>query len=190
MNYEEYAFIASEIKELESLLADVPAENVIDRMGLEMRLRSAKDAIVNFVPNQLPRKARLTFRGSPVFGSYGIVADFASKAAGFFTDAFSAIVAENLHYMGPIPDKQKNQLLITGTALGSFGFEFELPRPEEPEDPSQASLFPEPNKAEDAMQKLENLFQAAATGSDDDVAELVDQVHPRAVKKVGVLPKK
>jgi len=183
MNYDEYIFIASEITELESLLAEIPKENVIERMGLESRLQSAKNDIADFIPEMLPRKARLTFRGRPVFGSYGIAADFASKAAGFFTDAFAAIVAENLCYMGRIPDKQKNQLLITGTALGSFGFEFELPSPEKPEDPSQGSLFSDPNRAEDAMQKLEALFNVTAIGSDDDVAELVDQIHPRAVKK-------
>ncbi len=105
-------------------------------------------------------------------------ADFGSKAASVFTDAFSAVaagLAENLRYMGPIPDKEKNHLLITGTAIGSFGFEFELPAAEE--------IHVVPNRAEDAMQNLERLFQVAAEGTDDDIAELVDEIHPRAVKK-------
>jgi hypothetical protein len=83
--------------------------------------------------------------------------------------------------MGPIPDKQKNQLLITGTAIGSFGFEFELPKIE-PEN-QQEEFFPGPNRPEDAIQKLERLFKVAAEGSDDDIAELVEEIHPRAVKK-------
>ncbi len=178
MNHEEYIYISSEISQLEVFLAEIPAENVINRMGLESRLKAAKQALIGLNPLRLIQKARLTFRGRPVFGSHGVAADFGSKAAGFFTDAFSAVVAgltENLRYMGPIPDKEKNQLLITGTAIGSFGFEFELPAREE--------LHLAPDRAENAMQKLESLFQVAAEGSDDDIAELVEEIHPRAVKK-------
>jgi hypothetical protein len=183
MNHDEYIFVSSEIKELESLLAKIPKQKAISRIGLEARLKSAKDAIAGFDARGTPRKARLTFRGRPVFDSHGMSADFASKAAGYFTDAFSAVVAgitENLRYMGPIPDKEKNQLLITGTAIGSFGFEFELPKLQLEE---QQPLLPPPNRPEDAMEKLERLFQVAAEGTDDDIAELVEEIHPRAVKK-------
>jgi len=120
------------------------------------------------------------FRGRPVYGSHGIAADFAARAAGAFTEAVTATaagIADNLRYRGPIPDRQKNQLLITGTAIGSFGFEFEVPPPE------SLDLFPEPKGAETALQKVQQLFRLAAEGSDDDVAELVDEIHPRAVKK-------
>jgi len=190
MNHEDYISFASEIQELEALLARIPKENVISRMGLESRLKAAKDAIAGFNALELPRKARLTFRGRPVVGSYGASAEFATKASTFFTDAFSAVVAgisENLRYMGPIPDKEKNQLLITGTAIGSFGFEFELPSAQTQNTNGQIDFFPEASKPENrpevAMEKLEMLFQVAAEGSDDDIAELVDEIHPRAVKK-------
>ncbi len=177
MNHQEYLYLSSEVSQLESLLAEIPAANVINRMGLESRLKSARTALAGQNPLQLIKKAKLTFRGRPVFGSHGVAADFASKAAGIFTDAFSAVaagLAENLRYMGPIPDKEKNQLLITGTAIGSFGFEFELP-------PSELAL--QVGRAESAMEKLERLFQVAAEGTDDDIAELVEEIHPRAVKK-------
>ena len=98
-------------------------------MSLESRLESAKAALAT-LPYHLATKARLTFRGKPVFGSHGIAADFGGKAADAFSDAFAAVAAglkEGLRYMGPIPNRDKNQLLITGTAIGSFGFEFELP---------------------------------------------------------------
>ncbi len=186
MNYDEYIFVSSEIRELESLLSKIPKQKAVNRIGLEARLKSAKEAIAGFHPEESPRKAKLTFRGRPVFGSHGVSAEFASKASVFFTDAFSAVVAgitENLRYMGPIPDKEKNQLLITGTAIGSFGFEFELPKVESAAPAGQAALFPIPNRPEDAMQKLERLFQVSAEGSDDDIAELVEEIHPRAVKK-------
>lgn len=174
-----YLSIASEIRELENLLATIPEGNVIERMSFESRLESARASLAE-LPQQVAPKARLTFRGKPVFGSYGITADFGGKAAGAFSDAFAAIAAglsEGLRYMGPIPNRDKNQLLITGTAIGSFGFEFELPTPE-------LSLFPEMEKAQEAMTKIEALFRLAAEGTDDEVAEVIEEVHPRAVKKV------
>lgn len=174
-----YLSVASEVKELEALLASIPEGNVIERMSLESRLATAKEALSD-LPKRIPAKARLTFRGKPVFGSHGIAADFGAKAAGAFSDAFAAVAAglhEGLRYMGPIPNRDKNQLLITGTAIGSFGFEFELPA-------SEPSLFPEVEKTKDAMSKIEELFRLAAEGSDDEVAEVIEEVHPRAVKKV------
>ena len=67
-------------------------------------------------------KAKLTFRGKPVFGSHGIGADFGSKGCQCpFLELLQQLLlglSENLQYKGPIPDKQKNQLLITGIADG------------------------------------------------------------------------
>ena len=83
--------------------------------------------------------------------------------------------------MGPIPNRAQNQLVITGTAIGSFGFELELPRHEDEE--GQLPLFPSPSKVENAFEKIVELFDSAATGSDDDLSELVNEIHPRAVKK-------
>lgn len=176
----EYLALTSEIKELEFILASIPHENVIERLAFEERLVSAK-SVLDSLPNyQLREKARLTFRGSPVFGNHGIAADFGSKAAAAFAEAFSAVVAglnESLRYMGPIPDKAKNQLLITGTAVGSFGFEFELPG-------QQNGLFPVTDKTEEALERIQTLLRISAEGSDDEVTELVEAIHPRAVKKI------
>ena len=136
--------------------------------------------ILAAMPTQIAQKARLTFRGKPVFVSRGISVDFASKASGLFSSAFSAVLAglkgEDLQDMGPIPDRDKNQLLLTGTALGSFSFEFELPTEE-------SSLFPG-TEAPKAMEKIETLFRLAAQGSDDEIAEVIEEVHPRAVRNV------
>lgn len=186
MNYEEYVSLSSEITELKALLTEIPKENLIERMGFESRLEAAQKRLAEVPENQFAHKARLLFRGKPVFGSHGIAADFAARAAGAFAEAVAAVAAaltENLHHMGPIPDKQKNQLLITGTAVGSFGFEFELPPPAQEK---QRGLFPKQTQtaAEKALEKVQALLQQALEGSDDEVAELVDEIHPRAVKKV------
>ena len=178
-------FILAEITELEALLAATPEEDVIDRMSLESRLAAAREALEVLPPEVVPaKKAVLTFRGKPVDGTHGISASFGSKAVGAFSDAFAAIAAslsDGLQAMGPIPDKARNQLLITGTAVGSFGFEFELPSTE---SNGQGTIFPLPDKAQEAMGKLTSLLQLAAEGSDDEVAAVVEEVAPRAVKKV------
>lgn len=180
-----HAFIRSEIKELETILAGLPNSHVIDRMSLESRLAAVKEELAALPPEAaMPKKAVLTFRGKPVMGTHGISADFGTRAAAAFSDAFAAIAAsltEGLQATGPIPDKERNQLLITGTAIGSFGFEFELPRPEAN---AQASLYAKPEKAQEAMEKLETLLQLAAEGSDDEVASVVEEIAPRAVRKV------
>lgn len=174
--------LQSEINEIEAILKEIPTENVIERLAFEGRLSLAKSQLEQRAGDISLEKARLTFRGRPVFGYHGIAADFGSKAAGAFADAFAAVVAglnESLSYMGPIPDKAKNQLLITGTATGSFGFEFELPASGHVQD-----LFPAHDKGVEALQSIQSLLRVSASGTDDEVAELVEVIHPRAVKKV------
>ncbi len=184
MNHNEHLALSSEIKQLESVLSNIPQSNVIERISFEERLANAKNILTNLPIPRLGKHARLTFRGTPVFGTHGIAADFAAKASFSFTEAVAAVAAglsDNLRYMGPIPDKQKNQLLITGTAIGSFGFEFELPASNSDD---QQAMFSEPNTAELALEKVQQLLDFSATGTDDQVAELVDEIHPRAVRKV------
>lgn len=176
---EQNEFLLSEIRELQQLIDGLPANATIRRRSLESRLKSIREELDQERNIARPSRVRLTFRGRPVVGSRGIAADFGGKASNAFADAFAAVVAglnENLRSMGPIPDRSKNQLLITGTAIGSFGFEFELPASE--------GLFPEQEKTEDALQKMQSLLEASAVGSDDDVAEVVDAIHSRAVKKI------
>lgn len=170
--------LSSEIRQLEQMLDGTSEGAVIQRISLESRLKAARDALALARQSPRPSRAQLTFRGRPVLGSHGIAADFGGRASSAFADAFAAVVAglnENLQFMGPIPDRTKNQLLITGTAIGSFGFEFEIP---------VDGLFPEQDKTEEALQKMQSLLEVSATGTDDDVAELVDAIHPRAVKKL------
>lgn len=180
MNANHYARLSSEINALRELLSEIPEENVIDRMGLEYRLEDAIKKLELSNPYHINKTAKLTFRGNPVIGSEGISASFAAKATSLFTESVAAIAASltgALHFRGPIPDKQLNQLMITGTAIGSFGFEFELPRLD------ASDLCPEPSIVEKAVNGVRELFQVAATGTDDDLSNIVDEIQPRAVKK-------
>jgi hypothetical protein len=175
----DYLHIASEINTLTDLLADIPADNLIERMSLMTRLDNAKAALGN-VSMQPNPKVQLTFRGKPVLGSHGISADFGSEATHAFGDAYTAIAAgftRGLRTRGPIPDQDKYPLVITNIAMGSFGFEFELYS-------QQQLLFPEAERAREAMNKLEALLRLSAVGTDDEVAEIIEAVDARAITQV------
>lgn len=181
MNAIMYTNLSSEKKHLQELLKNIPVENVIDRLGLESRLEEVESHLGTTNSYHIPKKAKLTFRGSPVIGSEAISATFASKATNFFSDAVAAVAAGlsgTLKFMGPIPFNKTNQLMITGTAVGSFGFEFELPRPD------SSDLVPEHSIVEKAVNDIRQLFEIASIGTDDDLVDLIDEIHPRAVKRI------
>lgn len=173
--------LVSEIGEVEAILEKIPSENVIDRFGLESRLTELK-AELELLPDRIqePERLSLTFRGEPVRGSTAISADFAGSASSAFVDAFSAIIAGlkgSLKYSGPIPDKVSAPLMITGVATGSFGFEMELPN-------LQGEFFEEKASAGGAVEVLKELLRVSAKGTDDDISDIVEEIHPRAVRKV------
>lgn len=180
MKNSQHSSLQSEIEELEKILTGLSQEAVIERYAFEKRLESARQTLETLPPiGREPEALRLTFRGSPVDLSHGISADFAGKASSAFADAFAAVLSgknHRLRYMGPIPDKSRYPLMITGTAVGSFGFEFELPK--------DFDLIDELIGADEAVNTLKSLLRVSAIGTDEEVAELVDDIHPRAVKKV------
>lgn len=163
---------------LRKMLDEIPDDEVIDRMSLEARLRSL-EADASFSPvmegMRTPAKARLTFRGRPVIGSHGIFADFGADAVRRFSDAVVAVAASfsgPLSAMGPIPNRDQYQLLITNTALGSFGFELEDYR----------TVLPLENGSpiESALEQTQALLQGTL-GSDDELADTVVGSDPRAL---------
>jgi hypothetical protein len=175
-----YDSLVSEIHELERILSTFPAERVIDRMSFEARIESVREELAQLPQQEERTSVRLTFRGKPVLESRGILADFGSRAATLFSDVFSMVMSDanrTLSDCGPIPGKDAKPLLITGTAIGSFGFEFELP-------PKRSDLFSNLDPSKNAIQKIENLFRLTAEGSDDDIAEQVDDMQHRTIAKV------
>lgn len=175
-----YLFVASQVRELEDLLAATPEEDILDRMSLEARLKTVKEELEEMSPYEEAPKARLTFGGPPVLDGHGIRADFGVDATKAFIDAFSTVAAglnKNLSSSGPIPQVDENKLLITGTAIGSFGFEFEVPAPAQ-------LTFSEFEKTGKVMNKIEDFFRVSVEGSDSEVAEIIEEIHPRAGKKI------
>ena len=181
MNYIEFDNLTSEISTLENLLKEIPEDNIFDRISLQKRLKKAKKNVENINPYHLSKKAKLTFRGPHVVRSEAISAAFATQATMFFSDAIAAISAAmtgDLKYKGKIPKKSVNQLMITGMATGSFGFEFDLPKPDEND------LCPNAPIVENALNEIQKLFKATSLGSDEELVDVVEEIHPRAVKKV------
>ena len=62
-------------------------------------------------------------------------------------------------------------------AFGSFGFEMELPTPDDPHGPSHP---------EEAVNEIQELLRSANEGN-DDLANIAASMHPRAVNKVAEL---
>lgn len=180
MKTSQYSSVQSEIDELKKILAGMPEDAVIERYSFEKRLESVMKTLETSPPSDRePEVLQLTFRGSPVETSRGIAADFAGKAANAFAEAFAAVLAgknNRLRYMGPIPDKSLYPLMITGTAVGSFGFEIEVPK--------EFDLIGELVGADEAVDTLKALLRVTAEGTDEEVAELIEDIHPRAIRKV------
>jgi hypothetical protein len=178
MNHRERNELLAEKGALLRLLADIPEEDVLDRMSFQSRLDDVEARLDAEPAKREPARARLTFRGKPVVGSHGILADFAATASKAFTDAVSMMAAAQtgpLAPVGPIPDRGANQLLITSTAIGSFGFEFE-------EVPSNSLLWDE-SPVVQALEQTQNVL-LASTQSDDDLADVVAGTDLRAIAAV------
>ena len=184
MKYEEYAYYSSEISQLERLLSKLPEERSIERMGLRYQLSIAKERIEGVPIPPIPQTAYVTFSGKPVTGHDGIDANFSATAVGLFTDAVAiaaAGFAGDLRSTGPVPRKGIGQPVITGVAVGSFGFEMELPG--YGQGPSRDAEVIE--YVQHAVEMIQELLTLSSEGSDNDLSEIADDMHPRAVRKVG-----
>ena len=179
MNQNQYNSLRAEIDTVTNFLEKIPSNRFLERLSFEARLQELKEKLDSVDTLRINKKAIITFRGKPVYKSQGISADFSGKAIESLNDMVSSVVASlngKLNYMGVIPDREQHQLMVTGTAVGSFGFEFELPRPKD--------LFAHRNTAETALADIQKLFELALNGTDEDISSIVSDIHPRAVNKV------
>ncbi|MBW7864316.1 MAG: hypothetical protein GX580_00785 [Candidatus Hydrogenedens sp.] len=178
MNIQEQHHLLAEKTTLERLLGQMPASSVIERMGLEAR-KSEVEALLASHPSLLrePVRARLTFRGKPIVGSHGMFAEFGAKALNAFADTVAAIGASQtteLGKRGMIPNRDAFQLLVTGTALGSFGFELE-------ESAKDDTPFPEETPVGAAIEQAKKIMEASL-GTDDELTDAISETDPRAVE--------
>lgn len=180
MRENDYNKLLAEKSTLESLIEETPSYAIVDRMSLESRLESVQTAISKVDTRRLVKKTIFTFRGKPVHKSHGITAEFSGKAIDSLNNMIASVVAslnDNLRFSGPIPNRDQHQLLITGTATGSFGFELELPEP-------NYDLLAERNGTEGAIEDIQKLLQYSIDGTDEQISYVINEIHPRAVRKV------
>lgn len=177
MNRDEYRQLLAERGSLLRIVEDIPADAVLDRGSFDARLREVTQQLaVVEADTRAPARARLTFRGRPVVGSHGIFAKFGMEATRAFTDAVSmmaAALARPLASTGPIPNRDQNQLLITSTAVGSFGFEMEEHR-------EGQLLLDDESAVAEALEQTQRLLEGTV-GTDDELTDAAAGINPRVI---------
>ena len=166
---------------LQRMIGETPSDEVLDLSSLNARLAGVDRQLAAGGPEEPdPARVRVTFNGRPVIGSHGIFAEFGAKAVNGFSEMVAMMAASlsaPLAASGPIPNRQDSQMLITSTALGSFGFELEEHRN------GGQTLFEEQSPVSAALERTQELL-AGALGSDDDLADSAAEIDPRAIEKV------
>lgn len=178
MNIQERHQLLAEKTSLDRMLATLPESSVIDRLSMEARKAEVEETLSAApTPVREPVRARLTFRGKPIVGSHGMFVEFGAKAINAFTDAVTAIGASQttaLGTRGSLPNREEYQLLITGTAVGSFGFELE-------EASKGEMLFPELSLVDHAIEQTRRIMEASI-GTDDELTDAIADADPRALE--------
>jgi len=176
----EYLDLLAEKGALEGMIAETPPQNVLDRASLVSRLGAIDEAIASAgSPERDPARARLTFSGRPVIGTHGIFAEFGMKATNGFAESVTAMAASlagPLAPMGPIRNRDQHQLLITSTALGSFGFELEEYR-------SGQFELAETSPVAQALERTQEVLRGSM-GTDDELADSAVDADRRALDKI------
>lgn len=180
MNRNEYLHRSAELTFLEKQLAK-PGLSKLSAMSIHSRIDETKSYLeANGQDAYQPAKVILTYRGAPVWGTHGVLAEFGTAATQAFSEAIATIAASlsgTLAEKGPIPNRSSNQLLITGTALGSFGFELE-------EAPATKQLEIEGTTSVSQAIDLMTELLEATTKSDEELSEPVSRLADRAISSV------
>ena len=96
MTRQEYGHLVTERTSVQRILESLSDEMVISRHNYSARLSEIDDALTGVTVNFAePVKTRLTYRGRPVTGSYGISACFGMVATRAYTKAV-AVMATSL----------------------------------------------------------------------------------------------
>lgn len=176
----------SEKQTVERFLRETPEEDVIDRNSLQARLQVLERRIAEARQRVEPIRTLITYRGRPVSGSHGIASTFGLAATRAYTQVVQQVAAawnriEPLRDTGNVPGAKNFDLLITGTALGSFGFELE-------ETHNEQLVLGEQSVVANALFKTQELLQSS-TGSDDQLTEAINGVDARAINALRVFLK-
>ena len=178
---QDFVQLLSERTALLRMIESTPVDEVLDRGSLTARLEEIEHRIAEAkVDEREPARARITFNGPPVVGSYGIFADFGTKIIGAFNEAVTTVAASlsgGLAAKGPIPNREQHQLLITSTTLGSFGFELEEYR-------AGQLAIDEKTVMDLAIERIQSLLQGSIDTDDELLADTASELDQRALDKV------
>lgn len=185
MNVQEHQQLQAEATELRGMLDRLPAHRAIERSGLESRKREVERELASqAMPPEKAAVVRLTFGGKPVVGSQGIRADFGVDAVKKFANAVATVGASQMRALqsrGALPNRERYDLLITDTALGSFGFELRAaPR---------RGVLPADSPVDAAIEQTKSILEAT-TGTDEELANAISETDPRALSAVHAFLKK
>ncbi|MFK3941888.1 hypothetical protein ACI2KC_09400 [Pseudomonas monteilii] len=180
MNRSEYVSKSAELGFLEKQAAS-PGISRLTLLSIQSRIEQARQFLnENSGYAYKPARVKLTYRGVPVIGTHGVLAEFGAAATKAFSVAITAIAASvsgALADKGPIPNRLANQLLITGPARGSFGFELE-------EIPADKQLDIEgTTPVAQAIEILTDLLEGT-TKSDEELSEPLSRLADRAISAV------
>lgn len=169
--------LSAEIAALDNLLAGTSKEE--DPVGwLQFSTRRAE--LQEELRRELSAPATnaniaLVFGGGPVFGARGILADFGGKAI----DQFQALVSAQYAALdgpvgarGPLPQKEKAQLVVSDVARGSFGFVLE-------EANSNAEMIDTLVKI--AVDKVANLLAHVSSPDEEPFEEATETLDQRVL---------
>lgn len=179
MNVADRAHLMAEKAFLQLRLAELPVDALLTRMSTESKLEDVDQELAR-LPEGEPARLKLTFNGRPVIHSHGIFADFGTTAVNAFTEAVAAVAASltaPLASMGPIPNRDQHQMLITGTAIGSFGFELE-------ECGNGHLALEEHSDVQQAIERMQSLLSGSIAPDDEQLADAAADLDRRALDKV------
>jgi len=165
-------YLEAEKTTLESLVSELAADDVFERVGLESRLLEVASELTSLqvaAPNTA--ESELVFYGAPVHGSAGLDARFTSEVIHLYQDLVAKTLAAKgeLRAMGPIPDAHRSRLHVTDIVRGSFGFRFE-----ELADQESFTATPLFEAAEEAAHLIE-----AAGQNDEAFVDVLERLNPR-----------
>ena len=180
MNVHEYRSLLSEQAELHRLLGVQSPGDLFGRLSLERRLAKVEARLVPYEGlSWQSDRVRLLFRGGPVLGHRGVLAEFGGRAVNRFAEAVTVVgssLSGELADGGAVPRRDQYRLAITDTVPGSFGFELE--------DASQQLVQEgESSPVALAVAEVKKIISASAD-NDDALAEAVAGGNRRAIRAV------
>ena len=99
-------FVSADLAAVTGLLAQLGDEDVMARMGLELRRDELQQTIAHLdeAGVEPAASAALFFGGGPVVGSRGIESEFAGSAISKFQDIVAKVLARRVRRAGPTRD--------------------------------------------------------------------------------------